>query len=565
MELAELLHFVGDTDGYHTVCQSALADYSNPLYGGSAPLMLLPQVTFSDGEVTPELIGHASRIRFDVWPTYWLAGMAYHRDGQPELAFAELNKAAASPRGSAGSLLRDEDRIMSQLGLALVQLRRGNHEEAREAIIEARTIQDNRSDTDYRSRRQPWRAIPALWREVQSEMAQAGLVEPIANLAPSFAEMVIPDAEESGALVYKDFVTRDDLAGAVGLDISSDGRFVYAASHMARAITVFERDSDTGELTHRQTITRGDEMLDGVLCVELSHDDAFAATAAFINGSIVLLRRNADGTLTELDAVSGGKWDAAVNVAFSNTLPILYAIGDKTLAWYGVDEQRLNLLGTHPGENGCFDNVREVSVSPDGDRLYVTSVDADALTVLKIDPVTGAPTLDEVVRNGEVAKNGVVVTGLDGVFSVTCHEEFVYTSSGRFGGENALCVFKRGDDGMEFLEAHRNGLDGIQGLRGGCDLVISPDGLNLYVLGTTAHTIVCFERNPETGRLQYLRRLIDGIAGVGPLNWSGRIAISPDGGHVYAAADGQKAISIFERLIDAPEDRRPLQSSRRRP
>lgn len=385
-------------------------------------------------------------------------------------------------------------------------------------------------------------------KDLMFRVSEICLVAAVAVAGPAAGQNT---ASNTGDIVFLKSIVRDDLAKTVSVEISHDGRFAYAASWGANAVTVFERDTETGDLTHRQTISNVNT-LNGAVCVRLSDDDRMAVATAFRSHSVLLFARDAEsGLLTELDiardavdGVSGLNW--AIDAAFSPNARFLYVIGSNAdaISWFRITRQSgLQFIASSKGEDACFDGARGVCMSPDGGRLYVASANAGALVALDLDPETGDPTIVEIVRNGDE------IVGLDGAFSVKCSPDgrFVYTNSGRFGGDNAVCVFENRDGRLHFIEVHRDGENGVEGLVGGNELAITLDGLSLYALGTSAGAIVCFDRNPRNGRLDYLRALVDEKGAVGYLGDVSGIAVSPDNRHVYAAAEANNAISIFER------------------
>ena len=351
-----------------------------------------------------------------------------------------------------------------------------------------------------------------------------------------------------GELAFLSSIEHDQLGNTTSIKISSDGRFAYASSMDPGNVIVVTRDPETGHLSNLQVFTSGDDNLTGVVSVGLSDDGRLAVTASLRSSTVLLLRRDVDtGVLSELDVARDGVdgvsgLRGAIDAVFSPDSRYLYVIGYTALSWFRVtDQDTLEFMGTIGGDRSSFVAARGLCVSPDGEWLYVTSSRADTLVALSVEPETGNPTINQIIRNGDG------VDGLDGAFSVTCTADgrFVYTNSGRFGGDNAVCTFERRDGRLVFIEFHRNGINGVMGLAGGNELVLSPDGLNLYCLGSTGDAIACFDRDPGTGRLSFRERLLAGNDG--PLRGVAGIAVSPDGRHVYAAAEENNAISIFER------------------
>ena len=105
------------------------------------------------------------------------------------------------------------------------------------------------------------------------------------------------------------------------------------------------------------------------------------------------------------------------------------------------------------------------------------------------------------------------------------------------------------------LEDGVNGLDGIGGL---ADAVLSPDGKHLYAIGTNDDALVVFERDAVTGMLSVVETLavaFDPIDGLGPgVSGGGALAISPEGAHVYVRANNPvNTVTVFTRNVSTGE------------
>jgi 6-phosphogluconolactonase (cycloisomerase 2 family) len=128
----------------------------------------------------------------------------------------------------------------------------------------------------------------------------------------------------------------------------------------------------------------------------------------------------------------------------------------------------------------------------------------------------------------------------------------VYLSCGRFRGDNAICVFKLGEDGnLSLVQELVNGTAELRGYLGGNEILVSRDGRNVYAVASRSNSLASFQRDRESGKLTQMQALIHETEGVGPLQIVSGLAISPDGKYVYAAAEGDGAISIFERHLPA--------------
>jgi 6-phosphogluconolactonase (cycloisomerase 2 family) len=96
--------------------------------------------------------------------------------------------------------------------------------------------------------------------------------------------------------------------------------------------------------------------------------------------------------------------------------------------------------------------------------------------------------------------------------------------------------------GKHIDDVHAYGLDGAN------DVVVSPDGNQVYVIGYMDNSLVTFRRHPVSGALFYTRHTSDGAGGVvdGLRNPHG-IAINPLGTAVFVASYGEDALAVFTR------------------
>jgi Flp pilus assembly protein TadD len=173
-ELAALLRYLEDVDGYREVCRTMFKEFGTSEHAPSRHSMLLAHVMFPDGEVTSELLEiarkHAER---DILIRVRLLGMAYYRIGDDQNALQHL-KRAATLKGSANS------QLASRLCLALVQVHMQQFDAARESIQQAHQLAQS-SNWD----KSPWGAQVSLWREVRAASELAGLDVAIPDLPPA--------------------------------------------------------------------------------------------------------------------------------------------------------------------------------------------------------------------------------------------------------------------------------------------------------------------------------------------------------------------------------------------
>jgi DNA-binding beta-propeller fold protein YncE len=154
---------------------------------------------------------------------------------------------------------------------------------------------------------------------------------------------------------------------------------------------------------------------------------------------------------------------------------------------------------------GPFMGSRAIAVSPDGKNIYVASSKSDAIAIFKRDARTGTLTQPKGTGGCVAAKGGGCATavGLDGPNSVA----------------------------------------------------VSPDGLNVYATSRASNTVSIFHRNRSTGALSQLPGAAGCLSGLPvPVCASGRalvgpdvVIVSPDGVNVYVGSFFGNAVAVFDR------------------
>jgi 6-phosphogluconolactonase (cycloisomerase 2 family) len=369
--------------------------------------------------------------------------------------------------------------------------------------------------------------------------------------------------DDFGRLRHVQSLTRDDLRRVVTASVSCDGKHLYSAAYPVAAVSVFDRDGKTGRLEHKQTFASEDLLL-GALCLRVTADGRYAVATAFASRTAVLFQRDpASGRLQLLDVardgvdgVTGLRWP--VDAVISSDSKFVYVIDDARKGRLGrasdgpngavtvfriTEEDKLCWVEADYGENGCFNGARGIALHPDGKSMYVTSSGAGTLVMLSRDAISGKTTVKQIIKDEEGG-----VHGLAGAFAVALSPEgnFVYTSAGCFHGDNAVGVYRRSEDGtLALVQEIVDGTDALRDFTGGNEIVVSPDGHNVYAAGSRSSTVACFRRDPMTGKLTYLETL----TGTGPvlLGRPSGVGISPDGDFLYVAAEHSHALSVFKR------------------
>ncbi len=366
-------------------------------------------------------------------------------------------------------------------------------------------------------------------------------------------QQILTELDRSIRIVEK--IVLPELKNVTSVALSPDGEFLYAAAFATNTITVFSVQGGSGRLSKIQTIT-DDATLRGSVALRLSHDDARYAVASCFSGKCVTLfsRDPLSGKLEILDTYKGTARSPTptfpIEATFTPNGKFIYVLDG--LATHGrqrggimileiTDDQKLQWVDTCMGERSCFSDVRGIAFHPTRNEMYITASTAGTLTRAAYDPDTGAIEVNQVLSDG---KDGVL--GLSGAFSVDISSDgnFVYTSSGRFRGDSAVGVYTFDQSGnLQVVQELISGREKLDNFLGGNELVISADGRNVYVTGTRSSTLAGFARDSETGKLSFIETVPFGKRKLGPAG----ITISPDGGYVYAAVEGESAIAVFRR------------------
>jgi len=236
----------------------------------------------------------------------------------------------------------------------------------------------------------------------------------------------------------------------------------------------------------------------------------------------------------------------------SRALPLLalYAVAIQWLHVSGQEEdppfeplEKLVFVDAHFDEAGGVDGLDgsyDMVISPDGEYLYVASMNDDAIAVFDRNPLTGELSFISRSKNGEGG-----IDGLNGARSldVSPDGEFLYAVS-MF--DDALVTFSRniGTGNLTFLGRIKDGETGVDGLDGARSISISPDGLNLYVAGWDDNAVALFSRDSATGAASFLGRLKHGEDDIFALDAPHFLTVSPDGENVYITLWDEDAVSV---------------------
>ncbi|MCU0668977.1 MAG: beta-propeller fold lactonase family protein [Myxococcota bacterium] len=343
-------------------------------------------------------------------------------------------------------------------------------------------------------------------------------------------------------------------AGAIDVAASPDGDHVYALLDVFPGddlLLIYERATD-GALT----LIDSEPVAFNPSAMAISPD----GTAVFVatnNGEVQAWQRApATGLLTFADGLNdnidgGGYLQYAYGLAVSPDGDHVYvASGENAITCFAWDAGAGDLALIETDVTGSGDLVLSapgpIAVTPDGAFVLVASQLDAAFVVLDRNPVNG--TLGFVDRFVDGLEG---VDGLDGpsalAVAATASGAAAYVSN----LENELAVFSETlagpAPGVAFVEAVPIGE--LQSA-----LAVSPDGTLLYTSNRYDSRVTAYERDPATGAIgAVVAAITDGDPGVDGLGEAGRVAVSPDGLHLYVASPEENAIVVLEAPLPAPE------------
>ncbi len=251
---------------------------------------------------------------------------------------------------------------------------------------------------------------------------------------------------------YKDQIAGvDGLNGANFITISPDGNTVYATAFWEHSVAVFSRNTSNGKLTFEEVFKDGVLGADGLnraSGVTVSPDGKNVYVAGYYDNAIAMFDRNeTDGTLTYKGVLKDGV-DGVDGIQRVNSIMVspdnihVYATGqnDDAVAIFERNITDGNLTFTGQAKNGVngaegLDGPSRLTISANGDHVYVTSLNDDALVSLRRDAASG-----ELIFESAVFDTDIGVNGLDGAqfVAVSPDGKHMYTAS---NADDAVAIF----------------------------------------------------------------------------------------------------------------------------
>ncbi|MGJ3251791.1 MAG: beta-propeller fold lactonase family protein [Elainellaceae cyanobacterium] len=249
----------------------------------------------------------------------------------------------------------------------------------------------------------------------------------------------------------------DGLRDARSLSISPDGKFVYAVGEGDSAITVFSRNSNTGGLTFVETVkdgVNGVDGIDGVYNINISLDGRFVYAAGNNEDAIVMFSRNeTTGTLTfvrvrknNLEGVTG--LDGVTNIQISPDGKFFYASGYNDDAISVFSTLNVNTLPTSANSSvtGFEDALYSFKAS---DFAFADADEGDAFQTLEITSLETAGSLFFDTNANNTEDPGEAVSLGQVIVSANLASLKFRPLANAFGSPYATFGFKVGD-GVDF-------------------------------------------------------------------------------------------------------------------
>jgi len=302
--------------------------------------------------------------------------------------------------------------------------------------------------------------------------------------------------------------------------MSPNGKYLYAAASADDAISAFSIDSNTGELTLIASIAEsfvGEFGIKNVYGLAISSDNKHLYAAGSGTDSVAAF---------VIDDLTG------------------------TLSFIEAETQGVN----DPNDSGLtisfMDRPIKLSVSPDGNNVYVAAEFSSSVITFDRDNSTGEINYKQSLKSGI---DGISEIGGAAAVLISADGSHVYTVG---KADDSIVTFNRIADGtLSFNSALTKSNPDFIGLDSPTGLISSPADDHLYVIGFEDSTMVTFTRKKEStelnfGQLEFADIEQDGVDGINKMNGPTSLAITSDGKWIIVAAGIDNALVVFNTHIN---------------
>ena len=287
------------------------------------------------------------------------------------------------------------------------------------------------------------------------------------------------------------------LVGSTGICFSPDKKNIYVAAEYT--LSVFSYDTATGETVFLKAYKEGDNGIEGLYGgtnVEVSPDGKFVyATSHIYSTTLALFERSAQtGLLTFKKPFT--KPFGLHSMAFTKNLKYIYFTSENDDHILACSRDSIT------GDISLIQSIREhdaggllrplsMRLSNDNRFLYVSSsAFEDAFSIFKIDETTGKLIFVQKVD---------YITGLHypQAIDISHDDAYLYLLCNK-----NLMIFSRNkqDGKVTFIKALSN-----QDMAGSYSLTVSPDDKNIYTISAYDTSIFTFSRNLATNEFKFVK------------------------------------------------------------
>lgn len=384
---------------------------------------------------------------------------------------------------------------------------------------------------------------------------------------------VTGDKDESIAVFKRDVntgmmtfveVIKNNINGVVGLDgvsgitIDGHGDYVYASAYGSSAVLVFSIDQITGELSFVETLIdnmNGVDGIEGAFCISITNDNknvyvggmSESSLSAFrvdnSNGSLSYTKLYKNGAMKIIEGLEGAQSSVIsadgkfVYVAASDANAITLFERD---SFDGV----LTFVNVYKDNNDGIDGLagcRSITISPDGNYLYVTGLSKHSIAAFRRDKENGELNFLSSYKNGAEGITGML---LPTSIQVSNDSKNVYVTA--FGGGGSLFVFNLDPlSGLLTYSERHNELSGVSGLKNAISVKVSKDGKFVYVAATGDNSLTVFNRDISNGKLTFPTLYTNSEENIIGLEKVSSVSLSIDGKFLYTTSDQLNVIALF--------------------
>ncbi len=277
---------------------------------------------------------------------------------------------------------------------------------------------------------------------------------------------------------------------------------MYVAGHYSDSIVTWTRSLSTGALSNPSSITsNGDTVrLHRPISVSVSPDGINVYAVAHLSDSIVTWTRNlGTGTLSNPSSI------------------------------------------THNGGTVKLDSANRVAVSPDGTNLYAVAYVSHSIVTWTRSLSTGS-----LSKPSSITDNGGTVK-LENAYSVAISPDGTNVYAVGYASDSIVTWTRSLSTGALSNPSSVTHNGGTVKLLGPRTVAFSPDGTNVYAVGSDSDSIVTWTRSLSTGALSNPSSITHN-GGTVKLDVPIGVSVSPDGFNLYAVGHESDSIVTFSRV-----------------